>query len=193
MGRVINDHAVAWKFGYKVFYPQQTGLVLTTASEGAGGQLAANSGDGQLISMTMATADEVFWMLSIDDLADVDLSNDIQCRVTYDNSSAGSDTGVIWKVVMKGFAAGIALSDAAATPDGSATFAAAAPVASGGLMQTEWAALGVAGELASDAMVTVGVQLTDDGTTTADELELIALSLRYTRAFLDSSEQRQIT
>jgi len=193
MGRIINDHAVAWKYGHKVLYPSQIGLVSTAASRGAGGQLAAADGDTQITDLTMDSGDEVFWLFSIDDWADADLSKDIQCRITWYCDTA-ADTGFVWKAFMKGMAAGAALSDAAASSDGAITFASQDSDGADLLMRTEWAGLGVAGELSSDAIVTFGVELDDAGTAAgADETHLVCVSLRYTRQFLDSSEQYQLT
>lgn len=190
----VGDEAMPTRLARRVLYPQQAGLALTTASLGAGGQLAEQLAAAELVGFDLDTGDELYWLLSVNDLlADFDLTKDLRLRLTVYQSSADSDTGFIMSAAIKGVAEGANLSDAKSSPDGSITFPAKSLTATAvntiGPMAFNVEDKG----FASDELLMLAVTCDNVGTASADEVGLLYVTLYGTRKIMDDSGVRQLT
>ncbi len=179
---LIHDDALALTLAKRFFPVCREGLTLTTAALG-GGQLAEAQADSNLNGLTMATADVFAWWVDpVGDLDNFDLAKDIWAQVLYTAVGGGAaDTGVIWKVGLKGIAVDEAIVAGVTAPDGSKTLAAEVLSISGDLHKSLIAPLDMVGALVDDDMAQLYCELDDSGDASADEIVLIGVRLYGTR------------
>lgn len=182
------------------------GIDAAGASLGAGvppvGEVSVAA--AEYMALPVDTGDEAYCLFDPQgDLGQFDLGKDIAAQIVFESANA-APTGIILAIAMKGVAEGVAVSDAKVTPDGSVTFATQNGGGAGLVKATNWAALGVAGELHTetpalsgnfvpDQLIQVAVTLTDRGASAADQIRLIALRLRGTRRLFNSRGLKEVT
>jgi len=177
MSHGLNADGMPYDMARATFYPMRQGLELTTAGLG-GGQLAAAQADSELNRFTMATADTFYWWFDPQgDLWYFDWAKDVHAAVLFDSSGGAADTGIIWKVGIKGVAVDEAVSDGAVSADGSTTFDAATISATSDLHKAGPRHLNMPNTIASDDLAMLWCELDADGDADGDEVGLIAVRL----------------
>ena len=124
------------------------------------------------------------------ELSGFDLTKDIHAEILLSTTQAVEDTGIDFSAYIKGFAAGVALTIASTSADGSINaFAAITASATADAQQvSERRGFGCASAgFASDETVIVQIVLDDRGATNDDEVELHGVRLWGTRAMTTAS------
>lgn len=137
-----------------------------------------------------ASGDEIYFRELLTSFMFLNRAEDIQARIWFEAANAG-DTAIDWTLAVKGEAAGELGTDAAASPDGSITYA--AHTSTVGTQSTEWAALAVGGLFTDDDWLKLVVTCTDIGTASANELFFQALELRYTMSLEAAAGVQELT
>ena len=125
------------------------------------------------------SGDEIYFRELLSSFLFLDRLEDMHARIHY-TALVAADTGVDWTLAIKGQAEDALNTDAAASPDGSITFAADTTVLTGA-QNTGWAAFGLTADVfASDVWLKAVVTCADIGTASANELFFQAVEFRYT-------------
>ncbi len=130
-GGSISDFSIQHKLGCRVLKPMRAeSIAADFSSLGAGGQLEPVSvAAAEAHGFAMTDADEIYWLLDMEELWDANLQQDLHFRVLAETeTAAAAATAVIFSLAAKGFASGVALTDCKSTPDGSITFASIAMI-----------------------------------------------------------------
>lgn len=162
-------------------------------SLGAGGQVAAAQADSETHGVSMATSDEIYWLVDpVSDLWMFNLAKDIAAEVVYTSTGGTADTGVDWSLAIKGYVEDAAFGDCKSTPDGSITFAAETTLAAGDIMVTPRRGFALAAaDLVGDQMAAVALTLSDSGDASADEIVAMCVRLYGELQITDTSGLRQ--
>lgn len=204
---LIASHAMEWRKGGIKLEAAQANSLLTASgvsvSEG-GGQHAALTGTAgaasQLTGTTMATADEMYFILSpYSDLWMADLTRDLQFRIAYQGGNA-ADASIVWKAHIAAMASGDDIVDAVASADKVITFPNQTIVATDDFMVTETRGFGLAGTEYVDSdgnpdkdAIVICVELDSSGDASADELVFIYADLLFTVGGTYPGGPRQLT
>lgn len=175
--------AQGWKLASKTLYANQAAGLITAAgvstSLGVGGQHAELSeAAAELSGVSMATADELYFLIDREELRYMDLTKDLQCEVVFESGTSGGSTGAVWKAFIKGTASGAALGDAVASPDGSITFDAVGNGGTSFIKKTGRKPFNLtSGVLNADEVIVLAIELDAAGSAAADDIRLMLVRL----------------
>ena len=189
------DQAIQHKLGCKVLYPgvQQAEDVSTAIIQSATGSGPLDEvGTTGWSIFRMDAADEIVWPIDMKQLWDADLSRDFLIQIAWVNTAA-ADAGCVWKVFGKGFASGAALTTPSSAADGTITYAAQTAAGANAINYSTIRGLGVAGELLTDEMFGLAVELDALGAAAANEIGVHCVRLFYTREICDPYGVRRFT
>jgi hypothetical protein len=177
MSQGLNEKGLPYGQARATFYPMREGLTLTTAALG-GGDLAEAQADSELNCLQMTTADTFYWWFDPQgDLWYFDWSQDVHAAVIFKSSGGDADTGIIWKVGIKGVAVDELIGDGASTPDGSCTLDPATISTASDLHKAGPRHLNMPASIADDEIAMLWCELDDDGDASGDEVGLISVRL----------------
>lgn len=196
---LIETPAIGFKLGVVRKYANKfeglQGAAGVHVSLGVGGQQAeVSAGAANYNGISMATADTVYFLLT--PRWDMDLSRDFWATIGWEMPT-GTDTGVIWKLDMKGVAKGEAVSDAIVAPDASKVFGAVSGNGvNSAICEAGPAAMACAGLFqpagVPDKVIQCAVTLNNSGDASADEIRLLYVDFAYTVG-MTTDEARKTT